>query len=40
MNKQPDEVVLFDVLCGDFNFDNCSPGVFDIDNTTFKYWDH
>lgn len=25
MNKQPDEVVLFDVLCGDFNFDNCSP---------------
>lgn len=25
VNKQPDEVVLFDVLCGDFNFDNCSP---------------
>lgn len=26
-NKQPDEDVVFDVLCGDFNFDNCSPGV-------------
>lgn len=24
-NKQPDEEVAFDVLCGDFNFDNCSP---------------
>ncbi|KAM4600337.1 sphingomyelin phosphodiesterase 5 [Polymixia lowei] len=24
-SKQPDEVVVFDVLCGDFNFDNCSP---------------
>lgn len=24
-NKQPDEDVVFDVLCGDFNFDNCSP---------------
>ncbi|KAG7469731.1 hypothetical protein MATL_G00131860 [Megalops atlanticus] len=24
-NKQADEVVVFDVLCGDFNFDNCSP---------------
>lgn len=24
-NKMPDEVVVFDVLCGDFNFDNCSP---------------
>ncbi|KAM9723385.1 sphingomyelin phosphodiesterase 5 [Menidia menidia] len=24
-NKQPDEEVVFDVLCGDFNFDNCSP---------------
>lgn len=22
---QPDEDVVFDVLCGDFNFDNCSP---------------
>lgn len=22
-----DEDVAFDVLCGDFNFDNCSPGV-------------
>lgn len=22
-----DEDVVFDVLCGDFNFDNCSPGV-------------
>ncbi|MCJ8745407.1 hypothetical protein PDJAM_G00129790 [Pangasius djambal] len=22
---QQDEVVVFDVLCGDFNFDNCSP---------------
>ncbi|KAK2844477.1 hypothetical protein Q5P01_011136 [Channa striata] len=24
-NQQPDEGVVFDVLCGDFNFDNCSP---------------
>ncbi|XP_043973568.1 sphingomyelin phosphodiesterase 5 isoform X2 [Gambusia affinis] len=24
-HKQPDEEVVFDVLCGDFNFDNCSP---------------
>ncbi|XP_019110661.2 sphingomyelin phosphodiesterase 5 [Larimichthys crocea] len=24
-NKQPNEDVVFDVLCGDFNFDNCSP---------------
>lgn len=24
-NKLPDEEVVFDVLCGDFNFDNCSP---------------
>ncbi|KAF7669466.1 hypothetical protein LDENG_00186410 [Lucifuga dentata] len=24
-NSQPDEDVVFDVLCGDFNFDNCSP---------------
>ncbi|CAG11985.1 unnamed protein product, partial [Tetraodon nigroviridis] len=24
-NRQPDEEVAFDVLCGDFNFDNCSP---------------
>ncbi|XP_035527492.1 sphingomyelin phosphodiesterase 5 [Morone saxatilis] len=24
-NKHPDEDVVFDVLCGDFNFDNCSP---------------
>nr|XP_020468353.1 sphingomyelin phosphodiesterase 5-like [Monopterus albus] len=24
--RQPDEDVAFDVLCGDFNFDNCSPG--------------
>lgn len=24
--RQQDEVVVFDVLCGDFNFDNCSPG--------------
>lgn len=23
---QQDESVAFDVLCGDFNFDNCSPG--------------
>lgn len=29
-NRQPDEDVVFDVLCGDFNFDNCSPGVFPI----------
>ena len=26
-NREPDEDVVFDVLCGDFNFDNCSPGV-------------
>ncbi|KAI4891933.1 hypothetical protein NFI96_021904 [Prochilodus magdalenae] len=25
MTQQPDEMVVFDVLCGDFNFDNCSP---------------
>lgn len=25
-HRQPDEDVVFDVLCGDFNFDNCSPG--------------
>lgn len=25
-NRQPDEDIVFDVLCGDFNFDNCSPG--------------
>lgn len=25
-NTQLDEDVVFDVLCGDFNFDNCSPG--------------
>ncbi|XP_010882766.1 sphingomyelin phosphodiesterase 5 [Esox lucius] len=25
VNGKPDEVVAFDVLCGDFNFDNCSP---------------
>ncbi|XP_022071526.1 sphingomyelin phosphodiesterase 5 isoform X2 [Acanthochromis polyacanthus] len=24
-NSLPDEDVVFDVLCGDFNFDNCSP---------------
>ncbi|XP_034730732.1 sphingomyelin phosphodiesterase 5 isoform X1 [Etheostoma cragini] len=24
-NKLPEEEVAFDVLCGDFNFDNCSP---------------
>lgn len=24
--RQADEDVVFDVLCGDFNFDNCSPG--------------
>ncbi|XP_008283931.1 sphingomyelin phosphodiesterase 5 isoform X3 [Stegastes partitus] len=24
-NRRPDEDVVFDVLCGDFNFDNCSP---------------
>ncbi|XP_051575271.1 sphingomyelin phosphodiesterase 5-like [Myxocyprinus asiaticus] len=23
--KKADEMVIFDVLCGDFNFDNCSP---------------
>ncbi|TSK20081.1 Sphingomyelin phosphodiesterase 5 [Bagarius yarrelli] len=25
-NKKEDEMIVFDVLCGDFNFDNCSPG--------------
>ncbi|XP_056142735.1 sphingomyelin phosphodiesterase 5 [Lampris incognitus] len=25
VSKRPEEVVVFDVLCGDFNFDNCSP---------------
>ncbi|KAG7476150.1 hypothetical protein JOB18_046905 [Solea senegalensis] len=24
-SREPDEEVVFDVLCGDFNFDNCSP---------------
>lgn len=24
-HRRPDEDVVFDVLCGDFNFDNCSP---------------
>lgn len=24
-NRNPEEDVVFDVLCGDFNFDNCSP---------------
>ncbi|XP_017281927.1 sphingomyelin phosphodiesterase 5 [Kryptolebias marmoratus] len=24
-HKQPEEEVVFDTLCGDFNFDNCSP---------------
>lgn len=28
-HRQPDEDVVFDVLCGDFNFDNCSPGTSD-----------
>lgn len=27
VNRQSDEDVVFDVLCGDFNFDNCSTGV-------------
>ncbi|XP_052473747.1 sphingomyelin phosphodiesterase 5-like [Carassius gibelio] len=26
VTRQEDEMVMFDVLCGDFNFDNCSPG--------------
>lgn len=25
LNRRDDELPLFDVLCGDFNFDNCSP---------------
>lgn len=25
LNRRDDELLLFDVLCGDFNFDNCSP---------------
>lgn len=25
VNGHPDEEVVFDVLCGDLNFDNCSP---------------
>lgn len=33
---QPDEDVVFDVLCGDFNFDNCSPGVFFFQKNVFK----
>lgn len=35
-NKLPDEDVAFDVLCGDFNFDNCSPGV--SDNFLFLFF--
>nr|XP_015213133.1 PREDICTED: sphingomyelin phosphodiesterase 3 isoform X1 [Lepisosteus oculatus]XP_015213134.1 PREDICTED: sphingomyelin phosphodiesterase 3 isoform X1 [Lepisosteus oculatus]XP_015213135.1 PREDICTED: sphingomyelin phosphodiesterase 3 isoform X1 [Lepisosteus oculatus]XP_015213136.1 PREDICTED: sphingomyelin phosphodiesterase 3 isoform X1 [Lepisosteus oculatus] len=27
--KKEDEIVVFDVLCGDFNFDNCSPRALD-----------
>ncbi|XP_026083649.1 sphingomyelin phosphodiesterase 5-like [Carassius auratus] len=26
VTRREDEMVMFDVLCGDFNFDNCSPG--------------
>ena len=26
-SRQSDEHVVFDVLCGDFNFDNCSPSM-------------
>lgn len=25
VTRREDEMVMFDVLCGDFNFDNCSP---------------
>lgn len=32
---QPDEDVVFDVLCGDFNFDNCSPGGFFFQKNVF-----
>lgn len=28
VTKQDNEMVMFDVLCGDFNFDNCSPGMY------------
>lgn len=47
-NRQPDEDVVFDVLCGDFNFDNCSPGVFPTTlyafvillHNIFFFWKH
>ena len=26
VHAEEGEMVMFDVLCGDFNFDNCSPG--------------
>lgn len=29
-NRDPEEEVVFDVLCGDLNFDNCSPGVLSV----------
>lgn len=28
VTRREDEMVMFDVLCGDFNFDNCSPGTY------------
>uniref|UniRef100_A0A3P8SQ52 sphingomyelin phosphodiesterase n=1 Tax=Amphiprion percula TaxID=161767 RepID=A0A3P8SQ52_AMPPE len=36
-NSLPDEDVVFDVLCGDFNFDNCSPGV-SLSHTVCSYF--
>ncbi|KAJ8004815.1 hypothetical protein DPEC_G00140220 [Dallia pectoralis] len=35
VNRKPDEVVVFDVLCGDFNFDNCSPDVLEQKHSLF-----
>ncbi|KPP77413.1 sphingomyelin phosphodiesterase 3-like [Scleropages formosus] len=37
--KEADEVVVFDVLCGDFNFDNCSPDdVLEQSHHVFQYY--
>lgn len=35
--RQTDEDVVFDVLCGDFNFDNCSPGAC-VDSFLLFFW--
>lgn len=37
----PEELVAFDIICGDFNFDNCSSGEagsFPLRSTTEEAW--